>query len=371
MTAMRVGMPLALLVGAGAWLAAAQGWRQGAALALGAGFGLVMFLANFSFAGAFRRMLTERRGEDVRAQLLMIAAATLLILPATHAGAVFGISVRGLVFPAGVAVAVGALLFGIGMQLGGGCASGTLFGIGSGSARLTLTLVWFVAGATLASWQAEWWQDWPAPASIGLGDAFGLGPALLGTLALLGLAFWASMRVERARHGTAVAVRPLLVWAGLALAALNFLTLPVAGRPWAITAAFPLWGAKAVAAVRLDEPAFWPFWEEPTRVEALLRPLAADRMTAMDLGMVAGAFLAALLAGRFAIGRLAPGEAAASVVGGLLLGTGAVLGAGCNISAYVSGIASGSLHGWLWIGPALLGNWVGLRLRPAFGFRRN
>jgi hypothetical protein len=46
-----------------------------------------------------------------------------------------------------------------------------------------------------------------------------------------------------------------------------------------------------------------------------------------------------------------------------------MLGAGCNISAYVSGIASGSLHGWLWIVPALLGNRLGLALRPAFGIR--
>jgi hypothetical protein len=46
-----------------------------------------------------------------------------------------------------------------------------------------------------------------------------------------------------------------------------------------------------------------------------------------------------------------------------------MLGSGCNIRAYVSGIASGSVHGWLWIGPALLGNWLGLRLRPGFGIR--
>jgi hypothetical protein len=43
-----------------------------------------------------------------------------------------------------------------------------------------------------------------------------------------------------------------------------------------------------------------------------------------------------------------------------------VLGFGCNISAYFGGIASGSLHGWVWIVPALAGNWVGLKLRPFF-----
>jgi hypothetical protein len=51
----------------------------------------------------------------------------------------------------------------------------------------------------------------------------------------------------------------------------------------------------------------------------------------------------------------------------VLLGIGAVLGMGCNISAYLGGIASGSLHGWVWIVPALAGNAVGVRLRPLFG----
>jgi hypothetical protein len=55
-----------------------------------------------------------------------------------------------------------------------------------------------------------------------------------------------------------------------------------------------------------------------------------------------------------------------SVIGGLLLGAGAIIATGCNISAMFSGIASGSLHGWLWLAAALPGNWVGLRLRPWF-----
>ena len=359
---------LALLVGV--WLGLEHGWRQGTAWALGAALGFVMFQASFSFAGAFRRLLAERRGAGVRAQLLMIAAASVLILPATASGEVLGQAVRGLVFAPGLAVVVGAFLFGVGMQLGGGCASGCLFGAGGGSARLALTLVFFVLGATLASWQSEWWTGWWAPAPVALGSVLGPGPALGGTLAGLGLAFAAVWWLERAMHGTAAPLPRALLWAALALAALNFATLLVVGRPWAITAAFPLWGAKAVAALGLDEPAFWPWWEDPTRIEALLRPVWADRTTAMDLGMLAGAFVAAVLAGRLARNwRLPAGEAAASVLGGLLLGVGAMLGAGCNISAYVSGIASGSLHGWVWIGPALLGNWLGLRLRSGFGIR--
>lgn len=49
-----------------------------------------------------------------------------------------------------------------------------------------------------------------------------------------------------------------------------------------------------------------------------------------------------------------------------MLGYGSRLAFGCNIGAYFSGIASGSLHGWVWIVAALAGNWIGTGLRPLF-----
>src|SRR3970040_1093321 len=67
-----------------------------------------------------------------------------------------------------------------------------------------------------------------------------------------------------------------------------------------------------------------------------------------------------------------PSVRAASRVGGLLLGYGARIAFGCNIGAYVSGIASTSLHGWLWGVGALIGTPVGvyLRARLALAHRR-
>jgi len=38
----------------------------------------------------------------------------------------------------------------------------------------------------------------------------------------------------------------------------------------------------------------------------------------------------------------------------------------CNIGAYFSGIASGSLHGWLWLVAAFAGSVLGTRLRAVF-----
>ncbi|WP_240046898.1 YeeE/YedE family protein [Paracraurococcus ruber] len=367
-----------LLLGAGALgLGAGQGWRTGALWLVGAGLGLALHHASFGFAGAFRALLAEGRGAGLRAQMLMLGVAVLLLQPAIEAGTLLGQPVRGFVFPTGAALVLGAFLFGVGMQLGGGCASGTLYAVGGSGTRNLLTLLFFILGATLAAWQADLWQDLPALPAVSLPAMLGLWPAIGLALAVFALVAWASAAWERRRHG---AVQPILgrgallrgpwplAWGALALALLNLAILALAGRPWAITGAFPLWGSLAVQGLGWDEPVFWPYWEEPTRAEALLRPLATERTTVMDLGLVVGAALAAGLAGRFRPAwRIPMGQVAGSVVGGLLLGIGAVLAFGCNVSAYFSGIASGSLHGWAWILPGLLGNWVGLRLRPRFG----
>jgi len=64
------------------------------------------------------------------------------------------------------------------------------------------------------------------------------------------------------------------------------------------------------------------------------------------------------------------GAVGIALFGGLLLGYGARISYGCNIGAYFSGVASTSLHGWLWLAGALLGTPVGIRLRSVLE-RRN
>lgn len=378
------GQPLVLavalaLIASGAVLAGqTSGWRMAALWLVGAGLGLSLYHAAFGFTAGFRTLIETGRSAHVRAQMLMLAVAVLLFLPALAAGSVLGQPVRGFVFPLGLEVAIGAFLFGIGMQLGGGCGSGTLYTVAGGGTRMLVTLAFFVAGATAAAFTVESWSGLPSLPGLSLTDSLGLVPALAVSLAPLALVALVVSRREKARHG---AVEPIFArqgrsfltgpwpyaWAALALALLNFATLLLAGRPWGITQAFALWGSWGVERLGLDDPAFWAYWEEPTRADFLHRRLFADITSVMNIAIVAGALMAAALAGRFApVWRIGPGPLAASVIGGLLLGFGAIMATGCNVSAYFSGIASGSLHGWLWIAAALPGNWLGARLRPLF-----
>jgi hypothetical protein len=87
--------------------------------------------------------------------------------------------------------------------------------------------------------------------------------------------------------------------------------------------------------------------------------------------MILGAMATAAIRRRFDDGPWPSRRSlAAAATGGLLIGWGARLGFGCNIGAFVGGVASGLLHGWVWLAAALAGSAPGIRLRPLFGLSR-
>ncbi len=146
-----VAIGLAALAAGAVVLGETYTWRQGALFVLGGGLGLVLYHALFGFTSAWRVFIADRRGAGLRAQMLMLAVAVVLFFPALAHGSLFGQLVRGEYGAVGMSVLVGAFLFGIGMQLGGGCASGTLYTAGGGNTRMLVTLTAFVIGSAVGA----------------------------------------------------------------------------------------------------------------------------------------------------------------------------------------------------------------------------
>jgi uncharacterized membrane protein YedE/YeeE len=374
-------LSLLAVIAALAYVASVVGGRQAALFGVGVFAGLALYHAAFGFTTAFRVFIAEGRGAGIRAQMLMLGLAALVFIPLLGAGQpIFGQTLRGSIAPLGVALLIGAFLFGVGMQLGGGCASGTLYSAGGGNLRMAVTLAFFVAGSLLGTAHAPYWDATPKVAGVSLLATSGVAGALAITALLLGGIWAMSAVLEHRRHGRVVDderwrgrqrgwwVRgpwPLLLGAG-ALALVNIATLLIAGRPWGVTSAFALWGAKMAMALGLDV-ASWPYWQAPARLASLHAPVVTDVTSVMNAGIILGAWMAAALAGRFAPGWRVPlGSLAAAVIGGVLLGYGARLASGCNIGAYFSGVASASLHGYVWFVAALAGTVAGTRLRRVF-----
>jgi uncharacterized membrane protein YedE/YeeE len=369
----------AIVIALAAWyLNAAISWRQAALFLVGASAGVVLYHAAFGFTSAWRVFISDRRGAGLRAQMLMLAITCAVFFPLLAHGSLWGQPLRGSISPIGVGVAAGAFIFGVGMQLGGGCASGTLFSVGGGSTRMLITLFFFIIGSVIGTAHMGWWTAQPAWAATSIVTTMGAWQGLAVSLAIFGAVAWLTLLAEKARHGAIVdATKPArgprwltgpwpLVAGAIGLALVNIATLTIGGRPWGVTSAFALWGAKWFAALGIDV-ASWSYWMAPAQAAALKSSVLMDVTSVMNFGIILGALLASILAGKFAaVWTISGRSMAAAVIGGLLLGYGARIAYGCNIGAYFSGIASGSLHGWLWLVAAFVGNIAGTSLRPFF-----
>ena len=374
-----VALSGALVLVAGALYLGGDNWRFGALFVIGGLLGMSLYHAAFGFTSAYRNAILHRDITGIIAQLIMIGAAMMLFAPFLLSGEGFDRSVGGAVAPASLRVAVGSFLFGLGMQLGGGCGSGTLFTVGGGSTRMVVTLIAFCAGSFIGSLDIDRWLNGPSLGSISLIKDLGWMPAIIIQAALLLGIWWAFRRwagttPQRPIWGDGLTWRRLirgpwpLLFGGLLLAVLNWLTLMIAGHPWSVTSAFALWGAKVWSTLGWD-PASSTYWAPEFRQAAIERSLFQHQISIMNIGIMLGALIAAGSAGRFApMLKIPLRSLAAAIIGGLLMGYGARLAFGCNIGAFVSGAASFSLHAWIWILFAFAGTWIGVKIRPWFGF---
>ncbi|MBE7637871.1 YeeE/YedE family protein [Sneathiella sp. P13V-1] len=339
--------------------------------------GVTLYHSSFSFSAAYRKLFSTRETSGVQSHILLLGLTTLLFAPLLS-GAVSGIgSVSGAVAPVGLSLVFGAFVFGIGMQLGGACASGSLYTAGSGNPRMILVLIFFCAGAFWGSLDLVWWQELPSLGVITFADTLGWGSAITLQLGILALIYLFLKLIDRATDDVERTVHIPIVqrilrgpWklgvAALILALLNVATLVNAGHPWTITWGFTLWGAKVANLLGWNELSS-SFWASGFQYQALQAPFWEDLTSVMNIGIMAGAFTAMLACTRKVKRQsISLRHIAAACLGGLMLGYGARLAYGCNIGAFVSGAASTSLHGWVWIACALPGNWLGMHLRKYF-----
>jgi uncharacterized membrane protein YedE/YeeE len=332
----------------------------------GFGLGVASLKAEFSFTASWRRFLVKRDAGGLLGTLLLIAIAALAIVPVAALSPNFG----GAIAPLGPSLMIGAFVFGIGMQLGNGCGSGTLYTAGGGSGRMLITLAMFTAGSVVGSLHL--------PAFLALG---GIDPVLAsdylgpwGGLAatLVSLALVAAIIVALAwRAGAPVWPKRITVIGAVVIGLLCIAVFVAGGHPWSVTFGFTVWGAKIAQGLGFDfsQAAFWQ-WPGPK--QALANSVLSDTSSLTDFGVFLGAMAAAAARKPFARTSWPPPKSlAAAAIGGLLMGWGARIGFGCNIGAFVGGVSSGSLHGWVCFAAALVGCTIGIRLRPLFGLSKD
>lgn len=342
--------------------------RQPASAALiigGFGLGVAFLKAEFSYTASWRRFLSRGEAGGLLGGLIVIAICAVVVVPVAALAPKYG----GAIAPLGPSLVIGAFVFGIGMQLANGCGSGTLYTVGGGSGRMLVALLFFVIGSVFGSVSLPSFLALGGVDPVLASDYLGAWGGLVATLASIAIGALLIVAVARKRGANYMPSRNYII-GGIAIGALCVAVFAAGGHPWSVTFGYTVWGAKAATALGFDL-SHSAFWQWPGPKHALAESVLSDTSSLTDFGMLFGAMAAAAATKPFARAAWPPiGSLLAAAVGGLLMGWGARLGFGCNIGAFVGGVASGSLHGWLWFLAALPGCLIGIRLRPLFGLSR-
>jgi len=357
-------------------------------LMTGVALGYILTRSRYGFAGGFKRIYVTGEGSLSKALLVMFAISMILAAGLQWSAVQMGIDPPGLssLKFLNISILLGGFLFGIGMILAGGCASGTLSDVGEGEGRSLIALVTFVFGS-IPGLMAQSALNNSAIGQIGielyLPDLLGYVGAVLVSYLLLLILYIIVRKYEdfRKKEGTYTETvyedeelpipdtvpfklfsyptfhklfvqRWSFMTGGILLAIMFAFILITARHSWGVTGPLTTWGIAFLQmfGVSFTAPVF------QSNVLAANNGILNDPGSLRNIGIILGAAIAFLFAGRWTFNRgFKFKDSLYYLLGGFLMGFGARLAGGCNIGALFSGIGNFSLSGWgffftLWLG---------------------
>lgn len=324
-------------------------------LAVGAVLGIVMQRGRFCVTGMLR---------DIFLQKTWRTTVALFIVISVHAVGIAALTSFGIITPkesafAPIAVIVGGFVFGLGIILAGGCASGTWFRSAEGLIGSWFALVFYaLSAAAMNTGALTWLNDGLAgyetslttlPASFGVSAWFFAIPLAIGTA--LAARFYLSTEKPPAKLNVPFWKRPLHLYTAGALVGL------IGVIAWPLSAA-----AGRNSGLGITTPS--------ANIANFITTGDVERVdwgVMLVLGLFIGAFAAAKATGEFRLRVPDATTATRAVVGGCMMGVGAALAGGCTVGNGMVQTALFSYQGWIALLFIALGVGAGAKiwLKPA------
>jgi uncharacterized membrane protein YedE/YeeE len=330
-------------------------------LIVGILFGFALQRGRFCMNSAFRDILLLKEYTLLKAVIVAIIVSMI----GFHLMASFGViqlNPKPLSWGANI---VGGFIFGIGMVLAGGCASGTTYRVGEGMVGSLVALLGYMMSAVITSSGAlsgvkSYLETTtkititdpgpliaPSSRSPTLANIIGVDPWIIViVIAIVGIGALAWKRGGREKtEGSLyekIFKRGWPWWGtGIVIGIIGMIAFPAsaaAGRnyPLGITGG---WSTFLSALIKGDANVL--SWE-----------------TFLVIGVVIGAGISAGIAGEFKLRAPGPGRLIQQFIGGLLLGIGAVIANGCNIGHVLSGIPQLAISSIIAGFSIIIGCWI-------------
>lgn len=351
-------------------------------LLIGTALGIVFERGRFCFFCIFRDSIENRVTTGIISILVALATGAIgyslvfalfmpvptgeFLPPAAHIG------------PISWALVAGAAAFGLGMVLSGACIAGHMYRLGQGSLRAIPSLFGVVLGFALAllGWNDIYLGQIQQAPVVWIPDLIGYNGALLLTLAAIGaLAVLAIRFTKKQDRNFEVLENPFTLRA-LAYSLIRKRWSPgVTGAIVGLIGTFAYLRIEPLGVTRqlgsstrtlLDSQGLLPEVLHGLDTLAGCIGIVTETITNngwIVLGIVVSSFAAALAGGRFKIERLTLKGALSGVLGGVLLGWGAMISLGCTIGVLLSGIQAFSLAGWVFAAVMFAVVFAGIKLK--------
>ena len=315
-------------------------------LAVGAVLGFILQRGRFCITGAFRDLWVSRSWRWFTAFLLAIAVQAVGVAILTGAGSITPEIPRLSV----VATVVGSFLFGVGIVLAGGCATGTYYRAGEGLVGSWFALVAYATTAAasktgilsgVTTWvKGLWVTDLTTiPATIGVPDWVGV-VILAGATAVvvhrfvvLGRSRPAQVQLPAQRTGLAHLLlekqwNPLFT--GLLVGVVAIIAWPAS------------WASGRLDGLGITTPS--------SNLVGLIVTGDTKRLdwgVLLVLGILLGSYIAAKASGEFRVRVPSAQVIQRSIIGGVLMGVGAAWAGGCSIGNALVQTSLLSWQGWI------------------------
>ena len=372
-------------------------WRNGFLVLLSGLFGFILKFGPFGYTCTFKSMIVKQDFSEYRDMLIMLFTGTLLcsifeMFPSLRPLFSTNPKLSNSSAPIGLSLVIGSFLFGIGMQLGSGCASGTFVGIGGGFLKAYVVLPFFIIGATIFTLN-PFYHFWSKLPKTKKKVTIPFYCTLLILLALYGITLLVDFLKEKKKkdrkelisddNGDTKQLIPpenekdtekdikekeeskstIKLYSSLhnvivavSIGIVISLFYLCVGSMIGVMGVFSYIGAYFLKLFGAT-PEKWDFFNGP-----LPKNMFDVTIFNSDLLMAMGAFVAASIKGVFGKSQNKGAmEYVKGMIGGLLMGMGARMAGGCNIGAMTSGITSSSLHGFIWMFSAILGSFCMLK----------
>jgi len=265
--------------------------------------------------------------------------------------------------------------FGVGMALSGACISGHLYRLGEGYTRAPFALFGTLIGFGIGffTWQSLYLGTINRAPVAWLPATFGYGGSLVIHLAILGVFALALVRFLPPRQPSVIGK-------------LTYTEIysSIFKQRWNPLVTGALVGVIGVFAyLRVEPLGVTQQLGSLSRTWLQNGGLLADRLNGLDtftgcataviqtvtdnglliVALVLGSFATAVVAGKFRLSKLTLKNALTALIGGTLMGWGAMTALGCTVGTLLSGISAFALSGWVFGAAVFVGVWIAIRFR--------